>query len=455
MEYRGVLRTGGRGIGVLLGGVLAVVGGCTSRQQPTAPAAPPTPQSTASTANAPLRLERVVMLMRHGVRTPTKAKVTPDGVADQAWPKWTVDFGELTRHGYDAVKLVGAWDRANWAARGLLPADGCPGKGELAVFASSKSRTQDTARALVEGMAPGCTIDITFPKKASADYEFHTLDTGIMQIDGDEALRDAQARLPAGGMAAEVQRHAALFALLNRALGCCSEAFCKAEGKPAKCDISQMPAGLERDDDGGVSVGDPFGLASTVAQTFLLEYLEGMPMQDVAWGRLTRDEIGKLLEFHAFKYYYEARTPYLAARTASMLAAHMLESMQHGPKLTVLVGHDTDIAELGGLLDLHWTVPGYPKDDPPPAGALGFEVLSDAAGTDYVRAFYRSQTMDQVRDLQPLDAGNAPAYLYLPIPDCAEPCKLQDFARNVRAKLVAPKTPVPATTASAEATTTG
>jgi len=405
---------------------LALGLGACARHAPDVAAPVDTPEAAPA---ASLKLERVVMLMRHGVRPPTKAKIVPDGVADKPWPRWPVDFGQLTPHGYAAVKLLGAWDHGNWVERGLLPENRCPGAHDIAIAASAKPRTQDTARALVEGMAPGCPIDVSFPKDEKDDVEFHPLDAGAMPIDADEALAAAQAQAPAGGLQEEVQRNAELFALLNRAFGCAAA---------AACDLSKLPAGLVREEGDGPSIGDPLGIASTVAQTFLLEYLEGMPKEDVAWGRLERDEIGKLLEFHTLKFAYEARPPYIAARAASPLAARMLDAMEKGPKLTVLVGHDTNIANLGGFLDLHWTVPGYPRDDPPPGGALGFEVLSDAAGTQYVRAFYRAQTMDQVRELQPLGDGNAPDYEYLDIPGCAKECRLDEFAKNMRAKLVAP-----------------
>ena len=192
---------------------------------------------------------------------------------------------------------------------------------------------------------------------------------------------------------------------------------------------------IERDPTGSVSIQLVTGAVRSV------------PMKDVAWGRLSREEIGRLLEFHSIKFEYEARTPYTAARAASPLASRMLEAMQHGPKLTVLVGHDTNIANLGGFLDLHWTLPDYPRDDPPPGGALGFEVLADPAGKQYVRAFYRAQTMDQVRELQALDGDNKPAYVYLEIPGCAEPCALADFAAQVGKELVAsvPRDKQPAT----------
>lgn len=378
------------------------------------------------------------MLMRHGVRPPTKAKVAPEALHDKPWPKWSVDFGELTAHGYEAVRLLGRWDRANWAARGLLPAGGCPAEADVDVAASSKSRTQATARALVEGMAPGCTLHVEFPATPDDDVEFHPLDAGAMPIDADEAMRAVAALAPPGGMRAEVTANAQRFALLNKALGC------NGERKSTACDVSALPAGLVRNEKDRPDIGDPFGLASTISQTFLLEYLEGMPMQDVAWGRLTRAQIEELLEFHSLKFYYEGRAPYVAARAASPLASRMLAAMQAGPRLTVLVGHDTNIADLGGFLDLHWKVPSYPRDDPPPGGALGFEVLADASGDQFVRAFYRSQTMDQVRELQPLSASNAPAYEYLQIPGCQSPCTLAQFQKLVSSRLVEPtRTTVP------------
>lgn len=390
----------------------------------------------ADAAMRDLKLERVVMLMRHGVRPPTKPKVVPEGIADKPWPTWSVDFGELTQRGYDAVRLLSEWDRSSWTARGLLPATGCPGKDQVVVAASAKSRTQATARALVEGMVPGCTIDIEFPKTSEDDVEFHPIDAGAVPFDADVAFRETQDELPADGLQGEVKRKAELFALLNRAFGC--KAGAAPDGKLAACDLSKIPPGIQREEGDSPSIGDPFGIASTASQTFLLEYLEGMPMEDVAWGRLSREDISRLLEFHTIKFLYEARTPYTAVRAASPLASRMLGAMEHGPKLTVLVGHDTNIANLGGFLDLHWSLPDYPDDDPPPGGALGFEVLADAAGKEYVRAFYRAQTMDQVRKLEKLTAANAPSYVYLQIPGCAEPCALQDFSKLVRAKLVEP-----------------
>lgn len=388
-------------------------------------------------SSADLKLERVVMLMRHGVRPPTKDP-TAAGVTEETWPTWPVAYGELTPHGYDAVRLLGQWDRTNWIARGLLPAEGCPAASDITVAASYKSRTQMTARALVEGMVPGCTVDIRFPASEQDDAEFHPLEAHSMPIDADAALAAQMALAPTGGLEAERTRQSGILQLMSQILGCCSVAFCADKALPAGCDLSQLPVGMVRNENDRADIGEPFGTASTISQTLLLEYLENMPMAQVGWGRVTRDQIEDLLELNTLKFRYEGRAPYVAARAASPLMSRMLTAMESGPKLTVLAGHDTNIADLGGMLDLHWQVPTYPRDNPPPGGALGFEVLTDASGAAFVRTFYRAQTMDQIRELQPLTGDNAPSYQYLDIPGCAAPCPLPNFERIVRDRLVTP-----------------
>ena len=76
-------------------------------------------------AAAGLALERVVLLMRHGIRPPTRATVTPPGIAAAPWPKWDAPYGHLTAHGAEAIRLLGRFDRESLVARGLLPSEGC------------------------------------------------------------------------------------------------------------------------------------------------------------------------------------------------------------------------------------------------------------------------------------------------------------------------------------------
>src|SRR5262249_56392155 len=86
----------------------------------------PSTSRAADAAAEGLKLERVVMLMRHGIRPPTKATVTPPGIAAEPWSSWDAPYGHLTSHGAEAIRLLGRFDRESLAAPGLCPRGGGP-----------------------------------------------------------------------------------------------------------------------------------------------------------------------------------------------------------------------------------------------------------------------------------------------------------------------------------------
>lgn len=382
-----------------------------------------------------LKLERVVMLMRHGVRPPTKAQATPEGTTAQPWSGWTTPYGDLTPHGAEGARLMGVYSRTLLGSRGLLPRAGCAPAGEVVVWASGKSRAIKTAKAFVEGLAPGCGIAVAHPDSEDNDPVFHPADGA--GIDGAVALKAAQGVKP--GVANEVRLHARDFAVLQRVVGC--DAATK-----AGCDLAQRPSSLKANPGDNPDLEGALSIASTAGQTVLLEYVEGKPMSEVGWGRASKADIQAMLRFHPVKFRYEVGAPYIADRYAAPIARRVLSALNGEAdtgRLTLLVGHDTNIAALRGLLGAHFTIADYPQDDPPPGGAMGFELLKDAGGHAFVRAFYTAQSMDQLRWLQPLSAANPPAYAYFPIPGCgvkgdATVCPLKIFQKIVGDKLANP-----------------
>ena len=165
-------------------------------------------------------------------------------------------------------------------------------------------------------------------------------------------------------------------------------------------------------------------------------------MKDVGWGRATREDIERLLRFHPMKFKYGNRPHYIAKAAAGAIARTILDSFSPAStaRITVLAGHDTNLADLGGLLDLHWHAATYPIDDVPPGGAIGFELMTDSHGAKFVRAFFQSQTMDQLRNLEELKGSNPAFREYIEIPKCgaARPldgCPLSTFRMIVESRL--------------------
>ena len=385
------------------------------------------PPATASE----LRLERVVMLMRHGIRPPTKLQPVPVEYSPRPWPRWKAGPGLLTEHGAKGVALLGQWDRADLGQRGLLAASGCPAPGEVSIQASKVPRAISTAEAWAASFAPGCGLLVTHSAKDQPDSLFHPLAAQPGAFDGSAALKDA---LKAGTPSDEANRLTSQLRELEVVLGC----------EMPTCDLERQASALVARPHDRPALKGPLNVAATASESFLLEYVENKPMSEVGWGLADRTTIERLLVFTAVKFRFQDRPLYIARTAAGPLATAMMGALAapRAARVSLFAGHDTNIADLAGLLDLHWRVPGYPRDTVPPGSALGFELLSGANQERFVRAFYRSQDMDQLRNLEPLTGTSAPHRFYIDIPGCGramEPrgCKLEAFTALVNAKLKA------------------
>jgi 4-phytase/acid phosphatase len=335
-----------------------------------------------------LHLERAVLLMRHGVRPPTHEPALDPAIAPDAWPKWEVPDGYLTPHGAAAIKLLAAYDRGLFAA-------GCA---ELSIYADVDERTVKTGEAYAAGF--GCATVVGHASTAR-DPLFSPLDGGAPGFDAKAAKA---AMLAAGGLDA-VANNKALFDAMQAAL------------EPGGSAFLDLPAKISAKTEGHLpKLSGPLPEGASAGEDFLLEYLDGKPMDQVGWGRVDAAGVARLLALHPLEYTITARPAIIARATAAPLARRIAAGLESGPKVQVLVGHDTNIADLGGLLGLHWSLGGYPADDPPPGGGIIFSLLGGPGGTEYVTATYQVQTMEQIRNL----IAGAPAMQALPIPGCGD-----------------------------------
>jgi len=365
-----------------------------------------------------LHLERAVLLMRHGVRPPTHEPALDPAIAPSAWPTWDVPDGYLTPHGAAAISLLASYDRALLAP---LVQGKCP---DVNIYADVDERTVKTGAAYAQGFAPGCAITVGHASGLT-DPLFSALDIPDPSFDAKAAKQEMLAAA-GGALNAPVKAHQALFQTMQDVLA------------PGQTGFLDLPAKISGKIPGRLpKLSGPIAEGASAAEDFLLEYLDGKPMSEVAWGRADAAQVAALLELHPLEYTITARPEIIARATATPLANRILADLQHGPAVSVLVGHDTNQAELGGLLKLHWAPPGYTADDPPPGGGLLFTLLADSAGQQYVTITYQVQSMVQIRDLQKLDADNKPELQTLPIPGCGNStaptaCSLQDFAKLVQ-----------------------
>jgi len=379
------------------------------------------PMSALAHRAEPTVTERVVLIYRHGVRAPLADENGLAALAPAPMPTWTTPASLLTPHGAKALTLLARYQGQAWRKAGLLPTDRCPGAADLTIWTNTAARTIASGQALAAGLAPGCDVPVGHRPLAQTDPIFAQMDVAGADFDARRAAADAV--VYTGGMAALTRHLHAPLMTMAHILG------------------TRLPAApgtiAPSADSHGLDASGPVIDASGTAQVFLLQYMEGMPLAQVGWGRADAAAIAAVSPLHAALFDVLDRSPYLAAHNAGVLAQRMMAALFDAdqPRVTVLVGHDNNIAALAALLGTTFTVPGLGRNDPPPGGALGLALVRAADGRHQVRAFYIAASPDQVRALTPLDTDHRPAELALPIGLCGTPCPAATFHRRLVAKL--------------------
>ncbi|TWB59478.1 4-phytase/acid phosphatase [Nitrospirillum viridazoti] len=390
-----------------------------------AQAAPDATVAPRAANGQPLTLERVVMLVRHGVRAPLDTEAAP-GLAQGSWPTWPVVPSHLTPHGAAAATLMGAYQRQWLAANGLLPAQGCPAANQVAIWTNSAERTIRTGEAMAQGLAPDCPLPVGHKPPGTLDPLFDPFEAGAATVDAAAAVKAMEPEM--GDVRNASTYLVPAIALTIRGLGC-------DKTLPA-CDLVQERTVISPSaDNRGVDLRGPVAQTAGAAQIFILEYLEGMAPDQVAWGRFgagqgLSDALAQISRLHGLQFDVFARNAYMAPRKAVALAPRLAEALTGAgqPPVTLLVGHDDNIAAIAGLLGVHFQVQGYGEDDPPVGGGVRLELWRDAAGQALVRVAYVAQTPDQVRNLAPLSLASPPWSAVLPLPGCGALCPVKTVA---------------------------
>lgn len=351
-----------------------------------------------------LRLDKVVLVMRHGIRPATDTAALQSWSA-KPWPAFDVADGQLTDHGRAAIVLLGQWQRGLLDSLGLFKAGQCPPAQAVYVWSSPVARTQATSAALVQGMFPGCNVPVNHAQK-SQDRLFHATENGLAPLDPAQT-KAAILHAMGGSLDTARERYAAPVLAMQQVVGVPSTCEQKT------CALSKQPWAL-KEKAGVVKLSSPLGVGAGMSETFRMQYAEGLPLDQVAFGQgRSAAEVSRLMALRSAKYALSNHIPYIARRGASQLLGQILLALQPtaagsppGTQWLAFVGHDTNIAQLRTLLGFDWKIAEYPENDAAPGGTLLFERwIDDHTGAQFVSVAYVAQSMDQLRSL-----SDAPPY---------------------------------------------
>lgn len=387
-------------------------------------------------------------LMRHGVRPQTSTKEL-EKMSPKAWPKWDTADGQLTPHGAEAAAQLARWEVSMLRAKGLLPASGCPAKGDVFGWANGPvQRTIDTGNVILSTMFEGCGLKVGFAK-GDVDPLYAASDTALGAIDPAQA-KAAILEAAGGSLDAFKAKAQPLLKEMDQILGC--------DSAGSACSMQTRDWTIEVKDAKGekpasVSVKGPLAEAGTAVQVFLLQYANGFPVDQVAFGKApTAADIIRLSELRQIKYDLGNRVTYLAKRDASNFLNQLLLALGTAPqasapeggppnaKFRLLMGSDTQQAEIAAILGLHWKIAPYLDDETPPTGALTFERLHDASGKVYVKLGFVAPTLDQIRNASPITEQTPPLQAVVSVPGCEAQavdaaCPLETFVSIAKSKM--------------------
>jgi 4-phytase / acid phosphatase len=373
-------------------------------------------------------LRMVIIVTRHGVRSPLTANDAMAKYAAQPWPKWETAPSIQTPHGSELIGLMGDYYRQRFLRSGLLSGDPATDGPLVFLRADNDQRTIETARILGKSLVPVGDLEMHALPEGTKDPLFQPFRAHVGHPDAALAAASVLGRM--GGDPRNIERaYATQFAELKDIL------YGHGVTPPESAGFDVPSTITPGEKNYLVELSGPLRAAEVCTDSFILEYTDGMPAADVGWGRVDAKVMTDMLALHELLFDLTERTFYPAQVGASNLASHIVDSLEQGAlgqpvpgalgpageRIIVIAGHDSTLAALGGLFDLNWWLPGTQMNPMLPGGALLFELWKRGGPEEdyYVRTSYVAQSLDQQRDAVILSLEKPPALSPIFIPGCS------------------------------------
>ncbi|MDP3294408.1 MAG: hypothetical protein Q8M37_06660 [Nevskia sp.] len=222
----------------------------------------------------------------------------------------------MTERGISLLTALGGYYRQSYAAAGLLPEQGCPEAGSIAAWADNVVRRVPlSAQALLDGMFPGRGLQTGYAAQDKGpDPLFKPVEVGLCMLSEPKAsaaiLKAAHGNLDEAARSERAGLKAMQAILQVRTRGNC------VSGIPT-CGIEDFGNVLVGGK-GGVSLEGGLKAATTVGENFLLQYIQGFPEKDVAWGEAaTPETLSPLLGPRNLYLRLSRQPPYIASRATA------------------------------------------------------------------------------------------------------------------------------------------
>lgn len=391
-------------------------------------------------ADNSMQLEQVLMLSRHNLRAPlANGGSLLEQSTNKKWPQWDVAGGELTTRGGVLEAYMGKYTRDWLAQQGLVDKNQCPASNSVFVYANSLQRTVATAQFFVSGAFPGCDVAVTHQDAmGTMDPVFNP----VIANDSAEFKKSALQEISAADKQQQQQLQAA-YSQLSKVVDFSASPLCK--GKE-KCSLGSQSDSFSLDKGKEPAVEGPLKIGNALVDAFTLQYYQGFPADQVAWGQIKTPEQWKALS--DIKNSYQNilfTTPQVARDVAAPLVDYIRSQLidqdkASAPAFTFMVGHDSNIASVLAALKVKpYQLPGQ-YEQTPIGGQLVFERWHDKkTNKDLLKMEYVYQSTQQLHEASTLSLANPPQRVTLQLEGCPADsngyCSWDDFSKVLNTAL--------------------
>lgn len=362
------------------------------------------------------QLQQVLMMSRHNLRAPlaNNGSVLEQSTPNK-WPEWDVPGGQLTTKGGVLEVYMGHYMREWLAAQGMVKSGECPASDAVYAYANSLQRTVATAQFFITGAFPGCDVPVHHQgKMGTMDPTFNPVITDDAAAFSEKAIQAMQKER--AGMHLDES-----YKLLEQITRYNTSPSCKEKQRCSLTDEKDTFSATYQKEPG---VSGPLKVGNSLVDAFTLQYYEGFPMDQVAWGEIKTDQQWKVLSKLKNGYQDSLFTSADVARNVAAPLVNYIDKTLvtdrvNAPKITVLVGHDSNIASLLTALDFKPYQLHNQYERTPIGGKIVFQRWHDSrARRDLMKIEYVYQSSEQLRNADVLTLKSPPQRVTLELKGC-------------------------------------
>ncbi|CAG4967539.1 unnamed protein product [Colias eurytheme] len=368
-------------------------------------------------------LKQVLILSRHNIRAPLSSSLNI--LSNKTWPTWNVQPAFLTAKGAVLEGYMGNYI-SNWLVKkGLLP-NGCPEANDvLHIYANTRQRTRETAKAFVNGAFKNCSVTVYSKNSTEMDPVFNPVFRSTSLELKLKIIEEMQHKL-------DSLRLNKAYSKLNDIVDLKHAPICKNKNV---CDFVDAKDRIIYEIGEEPNIDGPLAYTNSIVDAFLMSYYEGMPISDVAWGKIkTPDEWNLLTRVTHENQNVRFNSTILGEEVAKPLLKYIYNIIkdENSPKFTLLVGHDSNLNSLMAAIGFKPYVLPDQYEFTPIGGKLVFQKWHDnETNKDLLRVDYVYQTVKQLRDGEILSESNPPRWMKMEISSCESDsdgfCPWSDF----------------------------